>query len=244
MMLEIAMRQQAVDFSCVPEDFCLSENKVVISKENLSARRWAKSPSFCKLTSFGGSVVAAVHADIAQFVLDYISERKIEDCFSPPGIFVLNDELRKHGRTINFSAEYYLPDIKSVKPISCDYEMKTMQPVDFAHLYDTRWSNALGNEQTKHSDMLAVGAYDGSRLVGLASCGAESADMWQIGFDVLPDYRGKGIASAITSRLTIEILKLEKVPYTGRVWANIPSFKTSLNSGFKPVWIEMATGPI
>ena len=35
-------------------------------------------------------------------------------------------------------------------------------------------------------DVLAVGAYDGARLVGLAGCSADCESMWQIGVDVLP----------------------------------------------------------
>lgn len=38
--------------------------------------------------------------------------------------------------------------------------------------------------------------------------------MWQIGVDVLPEYRRMGIASSLTSNLAIEIIERGKVPFT------------------------------
>ena len=33
------------------------------------------------------------------------------------------------------------------------------------------------------------------RMIGLTACSTDCDDMWQIGVDVLPEYRRKGIAS-------------------------------------------------
>ena len=88
-------------------------------------------------------------------------------------------------------------------------------------------------------DRLAAGAYDGQKLIGFAGSEACCDSMWQIGIDVMPEYRRKGVASALTSRLALEILQIGKVPFTGNVWANIPSFKTQFTSGFRPAWVEM-----
>ena len=38
-------------------------------------------------------------------------------------------------------------------------------------------------------DVLGIGAYDRDNLVGFAACSADCDDMWQIGVDVLPEYR-------------------------------------------------------
>jgi hypothetical protein len=54
------MQQQAIDYSCEPEDFCQSENKVVLSKANPKARAYLKLPFFCAFTSFGNNIVASV----------------------------------------------------------------------------------------------------------------------------------------------------------------------------------------
>lgn len=63
--------------------------------------------------------------------------------------------------------------------------------------------------------------------------------MWQIGIDVLHEYRCKGIAAALTSELALEILKRDKVPFYCAAWSNIKSVRNAIKSGFRPAWIEM-----
>ena len=58
-----------------------------------------------------------------------------------------------------------------------------------------------------------MGAYDNGKLIGLAACSADCEDMWQIGIDVLPEYRKQGIASALPSNLALEIVERGKVPF-------------------------------
>ena len=239
-ILEIAMRQQAIDYNCAPEDFYSSENKVVISKGNPKARAYFRLPFFCALTSFGNNIVASVHADIADFVSEYMKDKKIEDCFAPPNIFILNDELRKHGRQITFCAQRSLPDVNLIKPVSCAYEMKILQPDEYSELYGKpEWSTVTGSGKRKHLDRTAAGAYDGEKLIGLVGSEESCESMWQMGIEVLPDYRGKGVAKALAAKLALEILNAGIVPFPGNRWANIRSLKTQLSCGFKPVWVEM-----
>lgn len=63
--------------------------------------------------------------------------------------------------------------------------------------------------------------------------------MWQIGVDVLPEYRRMGIASSLTSNLAIEIIERGKVPFYCCAWSNLKSVKNALRSGFVPGWVEM-----
>ena len=139
-------------------------------------------------------------------------------------------------------AEYFLPDINSLKEKKCSYEMRLLQQKDFADLYLDTWSNALC-EKRKNLDVLGVGAYDRDTLVALAGCSADCETMWQIGVDVLPEYRRQGIASAITSRLALEIIERDKVPFYCAAWSNIKSVRNAIASGFYPAWVEMTAKP-
>ena len=105
-------------------------------------------------------------------------------------------------------------------------------------LYTKEWSNCL-TFHDRERDVLAVGAYDGGRLIGLAGCSADCESMYQIGVDVLPEYRRKGIASSVTSRLALEIMKLGKVPFYCAAWSNIRSVRNAIKSGFRPGWVEL-----
>ena len=61
----------------------------------------------------------------------------------------------------------------------------------------------------------------------------------QLRICVLPEYRRKGVASAVTSRLALEILALDKVPFYCAAWCNIKSVRNAIRSGFRPAWVEI-----
>ncbi len=237
-ILKIAMQQSAVDSTCNWQDFTQTENKVVISKPSPDARRYLELPFYCDLVSYGHNIVASVNEEISDIVSNYINQYNIGHCFETPNLHILNDELQKRDMRICFMAEYFLPDVEILKPLSCEYDMKVLTPPDFANLYTPEWDNALG-ENRKHLDVLAVGAYDGERLIGLAGCSADCDSMWQIGVDVLPSYRKQGIAAALTSRLAVEILNRDKVPFYCCAWSNIGSARNAIKSGFRPAWVEV-----
>ena len=235
---KIAMQQSACDMCCQPEDFQKEENVVVISGEHLCARKYLKQPLSCDLVSYGSNIVAQARADIVPLVREYIRRYPVEHCFETPNLHVLNDMLRPFGQKICFMAEYFLPDVELVQAQPCDYELRILRQEDFRELYLPKWSNAL-REERKELDVLGVGAYDGGRLVGLAGCSADCEEMYQIGVDVLPEYRRQGIAPALTSRLALEILSLDKVPFYCAAWCNIKSVRNAIRCGFRPAWVEI-----
>ena len=237
-ILKTAMEQSALDLCANASDFEKSENVVVISKENDSARKYLKLPFSCQLVSYGNNVVASVSPEFREITENYINKYAVEHLFETPNLHVLNEALMKKGQKICFMAEYFLPDVDILRPLECNAEQRILTHEDFAGLYLPEWSNALC-EKRHELDVLGVGAYDGDRLVGLAACSADCGSMWQIGIDVLPEYRRQGIASALTSRLAVEILNRGKVPFYCAAWSNVKSVRNAIKSGFRPAWVEM-----
>jgi ribosomal protein S18 acetylase RimI-like enzyme len=241
-ILEIAMKQSAIDLNCNEKDFMTGENKIVISAGNEKARRYLVLPFECDLVSYGNNIVASVKEEYIEIVDAYINKYPVEHCFETPNMHILNDAFQKYGMRVCFMAEYFLPDMSKVKEVSCQYELRVLEKKDFTELYNNNWSNALC-EKNKHLNVLGVGAYQENNLVGLAACSADCDTMWQIGIDVLEDYRKKGIATALTSKLALEIMKKGKVPFYCTAWSNIKSVKNAIKSGFRPAWVEMTIKP-
>ncbi len=237
-ILHIAMDQSAVDANCRAEDFLRTENVVVTSIADPGARKYLSLPFDCHLISYGNNIVASVNEKYRAAVTDYVNRFPAEHCFETPNLHVLNDALQKDGLRVCYMAEYFLPDLGALEAFDCPYEMKLLHPEDFGPLYIPAWSNALC-EKRRELDVLGVGAYDGETLVGLAGCSADCEGMWQIGVDVLPAYRRYGVASALTSRLAVEILKRDKVPFYCAAWSNIKSVRNAIRSGFRPAWVEL-----
>ena len=241
-ILRIAMAQSAIDCNCAPQDFMSAENVVTLSRPHEDARKYLELPNACDLVSYGNNVVANVGAEWMEPVRGFIDRYPAEHCFETPNLHILNDTLQAGGLRVCFMAEYFLPDISRVKLLPCAYTLQRLSHDSFASLYLPEWGNALC-EKRKELDLLGFGAYDGSRLIGLAGASADCAGMWQIGIDVLPAYRRQGIAAALTSRLALEIIDYGKVPFYCAAWSNIRSVRNAVKCGFSPAWVELTAKP-
>lgn len=71
----------------------------------------------------------------------------------------------------------------------------------------------------------------------MAGASADSSMLWQIGVDVLPQYRNKGLATSLVSNLAIMIMEQGIVPYYGVSSTNIASQCVAYRSGFIPAWM-------
>lgn len=233
-----AMAQSAADLCCKAEDFTAGKPVCVISRESERARKYLELPFFLDLVSYGTNVVASVCGEFRDDAEKFIATREPCRCFETPDIHLLGNALKSHGMKVCFMAEYFLPDMRVFRKRECVLETRVLTQEDFIDLYREEWSNALC-EKRRELDVLGVGAYDKGKLVGLAGCSADCEEMWQIGVDVLPEYRNRGIASALTSSLCAEILERGKVPFYCAAWSNVRSVRNAIASGFRPAWVEL-----
>lgn len=206
------------------------------------ARAYYQEPITCNMVSYGNNIVASVREEYRDVVEEYINKFPFYHCFETPNLHWLSERLRPMRQKICFMAEYYLPDVENFHVLPCGYETRILEQKDFSGLYSPEWKNALC-EDRKERDVLGIGAYDDGELVGLAGASADCDSMWQIGIDVLPTYRRKGIASSLTGKLAAEVLKREKAPFYCSAWSNIPSVRNAVKSGFIPAWVEMTVKP-
>jgi len=242
-MLEIAMQQSAMDIGCKREDFLSCNNVIVPLNIGENAKAYYEKPIGANFISYGNNLVVGTNEKLSSVINEYINKFDYYHCFENPNMYWLNEKIKPLGYTVCFMAEYYLPDLDKLKEFSCDYELRVLKQADFTNLYLTEWSNALCSKR-KHLDVLGVGAYDKDKLVGFAACSKDADMMWQIGVDVLPDYRRKGIAKALTTKLTKKILEHDKVPFYSTAWSNIRSVRNAIKCGYVPTWVEMSIKPI
>ena len=217
---QTALRQSAIDCNCSPKDFLKEESIVTRSVRNPMARKYLTLPFACDLVSYGNNIVAEKrpqHVQIRQKILRH------ETDLQPVGEQQIIQNM--------------------LRPLFCHYELRILHREDFRDLYLPQWSDALCKER-QEQDVLAIGAYDTGTLVGLAGCSADCEEMYQIGINVLPEYRRQGIAGALTSRLALEILKMGKIPFYCAAWCNLKSVRNAIKCGFRPAWTEVTAREI
>lgn len=241
-ILQIAMQQSAIENNATPEAFAKDENVITPLKIGTGVRVYFHEPMACNLVSYGGNIVASVKEEYAEIVREYLDKFLFYHCFETPNLHWLDERMKPFGQRVCFMAEYFLPDMNRLTRLPCEYELRVLEQKDFADLYVPQWSNALCADR-KEADVLGVGAYDNGKLVGLAACSADCETMWQIGVDVLTEYRRQGVAAALTSNLAAEILARGKVPFYCCAWSNLRSAKNAVKSGFSPAWAELTVKP-
>lgn len=254
-ILHIAMQQSAIEYNCAIDAFMQQQSIITLPCASTSARKYLDVPFRCSLVSYGKNVVACAEKVLHNELRQYLDGHKFYRCLTSPAVFELNGILASAGLKVGYMSEYFLPDVSKMQaflPVDDKFELRRLGQADFASLYLPQWSHALCSER-KELDILGMAAYDLNtfdkttgepKLIGLAACSMDCEDMWQIGIDILPEYRGLKLAPALTSRLSSEIFKCGKIPFYCASWANIPSVRNAAASGFRPAWTELSTLPI
>lgn len=150
----------------------------------------------------------------------------------------IDNKLQEFGQEIADIHHYYLPNPngQAAEPIASVKWYEQEELLQFEN--DNRFREALAFDKN-HPDVLAVAAFDGDNIMGMAGASADSKTMWQIGIDIIPQYRGRGIGTNLVMLLKTEILHRGKVPFYGTVESHFHSQNIAVNSGFFPAWAEL-----
>jgi GNAT superfamily N-acetyltransferase len=71
------------------------------------------------------------------------------------------------------------------------------------------------------------------------NCSEDATGWLQIGIDVIPEYRSKGVGTFLVTTLKNKIIEQGDIPFYGTSASNYHSWNIALNSGFKPAWVEI-----
>ena len=240
-----AMTQLAIEHSCDATDFTRDENIITTSATNEGRRIYRPGASFLSFACFGRSVVFTADAQMHDWLREYlrasitghrIYEREHKN--------KIDAECGKYGKTLEDTFHMYLPD-ERVSARVVDIPVKWFEETEITPFYGAEqklFPNSLSPfSNIFRPDKIAVAAYDGDRIIAMSGASADTPDMWQIGIDVLPEYRRGGIAAYIVTLLKNEILRRGKLPFYGTSLSNLGSQNVARAAGFFPAWIECCT---
>ena len=101
------------------------------------------------------------------------------------------------------------------------------------------WPNAILEEDNPpRPDVIALAAFEGETPAALCGASADGELLWQVGIDVLPPYRSRGLGRALVEALSARIVELGKVPFYGTAAAKrpLPGHRRKLRVFPPPGW--------
>lgn len=240
-IISLAMEQMSLDLACSPRDFEREKNTIVSYKQLEGRRMFSTEDYFMKIATFGRGAVVSVNPLMQEWCSNFFSTHRGIDCFDHPIMHEIDLELIKYGKKLDVIHELYLPYSNYNYHLDKSIEVKWFEKEEIPKLYpDTRFKNALLYDiHSLRPDVLAVASYEDGNITGMAGASMDSKNFWQIGIDVLPGHRQKGIATHLVGLLAKEILARDHIPYYGTWCSNIASRNIAQNCGFFPAWVEI-----
>ncbi|MDR2570877.1 MAG: GNAT family N-acetyltransferase, partial [Oscillospiraceae bacterium] len=197
------------------------------ANENPGRRPFPRGQRHFEMLTMGNAVIISATPDILPYVREQLEGKNRDEAFNMSFVYGVGI--------------CYLPDNPQAIPMPDRFKFELIERNDILKLYDI----------CKHDDFPYVFSYDidhprpdvlastaiiNGDIVGIAGSSRDCEMMWQIGINVLPDFRKHGIAKFLTNMLAIEILNRGKIPYYTTAPGNIASQRVAISAGFKPAW--------
>lgn len=229
----------SLEFNCSPEDFTKPENILTVSAINEGRRNYSPEKYFFHMVTTGRNAVVTADECLHPFLSEHIKSREGYKLFEVPNLMPIEKELNKYGRTLSQTHHMFLPanrvEPKQNYPIKWFYDNEIMQ-----FYGDERFPNAICDKfKPERPDRIVVIAYDGDKIMGMAGCSEDAKGWQQIGIDVMPEYRSKGVGTYLVTLLKNKIAENGDIPFYGTSVSNYHSWNIALNSGFRPAWVEI-----
>ena len=236
---ERLLQQLSIDFNCSPED--LRTNKVTITEPAWNEGRRSYSPDmpFLEMATLGQNTVIMADKCLHEFLKGLITDEDSHHLFEFDNLLKLNEELKQYGYKMKHTHHMFLPCCE--KSIEERFKVKWLYDSEINQFYgDDRFPNAIAYPEPcpVRPDRIVVMALDGDTIIGMAGCSEDAPHWQQIGIDVIPEYRSRGIGTYLVTLLRNKIIEMGDVPFYGTAAANIQSQNIAIKSGFSPAWVE------
>ncbi len=231
--------QLALELNCAPEDFSWEENVITGPVLHENRRKFSDQPFFLQMATFGAGAVISADERLHPWLREWTKGKRGFWLFEQHNYLELDRLLRGYGYKMALTHHMFTPTTE-IAAVETGFPVRWLEQGDIPPFYGREeFSNALCDRfRPERPDVLAVAALDGEEIMGMAGCSADTPELWQIGIDVLPRYRGRGIGKTLVALLRNEALRRGALPYYGTSLSNIASWRVALASGFLPTWVE------
>ncbi|WP_176431422.1 GNAT family N-acetyltransferase [Anaerovirgula multivorans] len=227
-MKDIARKQLAIDMNCREEDLINDGLVFCNAKTNLGCRNVKRQNPYLEIATMGKGIVVSGDENILDRIKPLLIGKSREEIFEAPFLY---------GHSI-----YYLPDknITRIEKTFDGLEFFVKEQSQIADLYGIQgFDNAIGfSKDGSYTTGIGMYAKKDEKIVALVGASTECDTMWQIGIDVLPEFRNKGLATYLVNNITFLIMEKGIAPYYCAASSNISSQATAHRSGYVATWMS------
>lgn len=231
----------AIEYNCRVSDFLGEENMLTESVLIDGRRRYSDEKYFFHMATTGANAVVTADEYLHPFLAEFIKGKRGHTLFEIPSLIILEKELNKYSYKLTPTYHMFLP-VNTVGALkSCGLELEWYYDGDIHRFYgDERFPNAICEKYLPNRpDRIAVVALSQGEIVGMAGCSEDTHGWMQIGIDVLPEFRSKGLGTYLVDALKNKIEEMGAVPFYGTSISNYHSWNIAINCGFRPAWVEI-----
>lgn len=216
LMLEKIKKYLANKYECNIDEF--NKQGLNIIKNN--------SENKIKMLLFYDLILVSTFNNLYDLVKENLSNKSVYEIFEFPYTY---------GQSI-----YFIPDLKRLQKQEeiPKFQFKLFDGNTNEIEISSGFENAITFKNNKCISDIAYVAYDNDKIIGVAGADKINDDIWEVGIEVLPEYRKDGLATILTKNLTIKILEKGIVPIWCASSTNIGSQAVASKSNYIPLWFE------
>lgn len=238
--------QLAIDLACTVEEIKNNKNVFKVAKRNDNMRRSENLEcTQMHLICINNKMVARcpdervinwLEKEYSNFNSNWLGSYHITRKF--------DEGLKQFGIRVALFDSFFIPN-DNTKELDCNnlnnYILKWYNSNELKCFKDDkRFVEALLFYENA-PDMIALTASKNEDIVAMAAANADRYNMWQMGINVVPEYNGQGIATALVAILKNRIIELDVLPYYSTAISHVVSQKVSIQAGFIPAFTELVT---
>lgn len=237
-MHPILAAQLADDFCCTVDEVLRREAVYAVLVPREGRRRYSEAGDFFKAAVVDGKLLIAGTPEMCAWCREEFGRDNPAWFMEMSTLRRLDARLAVDGLRIGSAHPFFLP-ARPVQPETGDYEIRWYEAEEIEQFRgDGRFPESYAFNSFA-PDELGVSASIHGEIVAMAGASRDSARMRQIGVDVRPDMRGRGLGAMVVSLLRNEIERRGFLPFYGTSMSHVASQRTALRAGFVPAWTEL-----
>ena len=185
-----------------------------------------KQDSKLKMLLFYDLILVSSSENMYNYVCKMLKDKNTYEVFEFPLVY---------GQSI-----FYIPNLNKITKQDevSKYEFKLFDGNTNEIDLSSGFENAITFEDGKCVSSIAYCAYEDGKVIGVTGADKVTDEIWEVGIEVLPEYRKDGLATILTKNLTLKILEKGIVPIWSASVSNIGSQAVATNSEYIPLWME------